>query len=167
MTQTEAELLHNITPYLAHTDIIEEVYTMGLINDTSILELGLPFPPSVNHYWGQRTFKGRTIRFIGARGKQFRKDVEKAIEPHQSHCKKFFYDKPSLGIKIQVFAGDRRKRDLDNLNKALLDALEHAGAYEDDCYIDYIMMSRDRTKVSKDNAHIVITLFKFNEVKDD
>lgn len=39
---------------------------------------------------------------------------------------------------------DQRKRDLDNLLKPLLDALQHAGLYEDDSQIDRLMIERGR-----------------------
>jgi crossover junction endodeoxyribonuclease RusA len=37
---------------------------------------------------------------------------------------------------------DRRRRDLDNVQKALLDALEHGGVYRDDAQIDLLVVER-------------------------
>jgi crossover junction endodeoxyribonuclease RusA len=39
------------------------------------ISLTLPWPPSVNHYWGQSGNR----RFIGKKGVQFRKDVIEAV----------------------------------------------------------------------------------------
>lgn len=36
----------------------------------------------------------------------------------------------------------RRRRDIDNLTKCVLDALAHAGVYEDDCQIDDLRVRR-------------------------
>jgi crossover junction endodeoxyribonuclease RusA len=41
----------------------------------------------------------------------------------------------SLKVTIEAFRPDRRKRDLDNLFKATLDSLTHAGVWEDDSQI--------------------------------
>jgi len=41
-----------------------------------------------------------------------------------------------------VFPPDRRRRDLDNLQKALLDALAHGGAYHDDSQIARLTIQR-------------------------
>lgn len=52
---------------------------------------------------------------------------------------------------------DRRKRDLDNLTKALFDALTHAGAYLDDCQIDQFTMNRSEViKGGKVNVFISV-----------
>ena len=40
-----------------------------------------------------------------------------------------------LCVSIDVHPPDRRRRDIDNLQKALLDALAHGGAYHDDSQI--------------------------------
>ena len=40
-----------------------------------------------------------------------------------------------LAVEVEAFPPDRRRRDIDNIQKALLDALEHGGAYADDSQI--------------------------------
>lgn len=45
-----------------------------------------------------------------------------------------------LSVVICAFPPDRRRRDLDNLLKATLDALARAGVYEDDSQIKRIEM---------------------------
>ena len=91
-----------------------------------MIELELPFPPSVNHYY--RRVGPRTL--ISREGRAFRKKVcailaRLGIEP---------LDGP-LVITIDVHPPDRRRRDIDNVQKSLLDALEHGGAYHDDSQI--------------------------------
>lgn len=41
-----------------------------------------------------------------------------------------------LQVWVEAWMPDRRKRDLDNIKKALLDSMTHAGVYEDDSQID-------------------------------
>jgi len=43
---------------------------------------------------------------------------------------------------VHVFPPDGRRRDLDNLQKALCDALQHAGVYADDSQIDRLDVQR-------------------------
>ena len=38
----------------------------------------------------------------------------------------------ALKMEVQLFPPDKRRRDVDNVLKSLLDALEHGGAYADD-----------------------------------
>ncbi len=40
-----------------------------------------------------------------------------------------------LAVEVEVFPPDNRRRDVDNVIKALLDALQHGGAYLDDSQI--------------------------------
>lgn len=93
----------------------------------------LPFPPSVNHYWVRTRFGSLAV---GKRGKQFRQEV---IELLDSNTKTL---EGRLEVEIDVYPPDRRKRDLDNLLKATLDALCHAGLYSDDSQIDILKVNR-------------------------
>lgn len=130
--------------------------------EDSILHLDLPWPPSVNHYWGQRVFKKRAIKFVGAEGLKFRKEVEELVKPHLEHCNKYYKKPNRLSITVEIYPPNQRRRDIDNLNKALLDALQHAGAYDDDEQIDIIFMLRDKSSTVKDGkVHIILSAVKF------
>ncbi len=108
------------------------------------LRLTLPWPPSVNHYW--RRVGNRTL--ISKEGRRFRKRVlatlkTQHIEPMTG----------PLAVRVVAHPPDRRRRDLDNITKSLLDALEHGGIYEDDSQID--RLSIERASVVKGGAVIV------------
>jgi len=45
-------------------------------------------------------------------------------------------------MTVTLHPPDRRRRDLDNAMKALLDSLEHAGVYDDDSQIDDLRIVR-------------------------
>lgn len=98
------------------------------------MNITLPWPPSVNHYW--RAVKGRTL--ISAKGRAYRRMVQHLALVHGWE---------SLGearIRAVITANppDRRRRDLDNLLKAVLDALQAAAVYDDDGQIDDIRITR-------------------------
>ena len=93
------------------------------------MELELPYPPSVNHYWrrvgarmlisrGGRAFRSRVCAILAARG------VRPLTGP--------------LDVLIELFPPDRRRRDADNAQKSLLDAFDHGGAYHDDSQIVHL-----------------------------
>ena len=92
----------------------------------------LPWPPSVNRYY--RNLAGKTL--ISAEGRAFRKVVEGLLAGRVSR-----FD-GRLAVVITCCAPDRRRRDLDNLGKGLLDALTHAGVWEDDSQIDDLRLVR-------------------------
>jgi Holliday junction resolvase RusA-like endonuclease len=97
------------------------------------MELELPFPPSVNHLWrrvGHRTLLSRS-------GRTFHRAVrvilvQMGVQPIAGR----------LAVTIDLHPPDRRRRDLDNALKALLDALQHGGAYHDDAQIDDLHIRR-------------------------
>lgn len=47
-----------------------------------------------------------------------------------------------IGVRVSVYPPDRRKRDIDNILKAPLDALTHGGMIEDDGLIDVLHIER-------------------------
>ena len=98
----------------------------------------LPNPPSINHYW--RHCRGQN--FISKEGKAYRMKVLAAVFSQPAVLRA---DWPILGpLIIEVYWNppDNRKRDLDNILKPLLDALQHAGVYRDDSQIVRIVAER-------------------------
>lgn len=102
------------------------------------MEIELPYPPTVNHYW-RHTSRGH---YIAAEGINFRSAVRALIlnnRPRLALC-------GELAAKIEVFPPDNRRRDLDNVLKAIFDALQYAGLYSDDYQIcDFRVVRRPKT----------------------
>lgn len=94
-----------------------------------MIKLELPWPPSVNHYY-MRTRRGM---IIGKRGIAYREEVKRIVRESP-----YADEMPMKGdVKLVAYAGppDKRKRDIDNIFKCLLDSLTKAGVYEDDFQI--------------------------------
>jgi crossover junction endodeoxyribonuclease RusA len=86
------------------------------------LEVRLPWPPSVNHYWKARGSR----RFISPTAKAW---LDEAVLLLRAARVRF--DGP---VKVSMFLSppDRRRRDGDNLEKAIMDSLVKAGVIRDD-----------------------------------
>lgn len=92
-----------------------------------VLELSLPWPPSVNHYW--RSYRGMVV--ISEAGRKYRAAVAEQVFLQ-------LRGKSTIGklkVTIEAWRPDNRRRDLDNLLKAVLDSMGHAGLYIDDSLI--------------------------------
>jgi crossover junction endodeoxyribonuclease RusA len=97
--------------------------------------LHLPFPPTVNNYY-KLTRSG--VRYLDKKVRQFREDVLKAVE---KQIPGVTLDTP-LFMEVYLYPPDRRKRDLDNYMKGLLDALTDAELWTDDSLIDQLHIFR-------------------------
>ena len=97
------------------------------------LHLTLPYPPSINTYWG---FKGHR-RFLTSKATQF-----KALVAHQVSLSSVRFKDDRLEILVALHAPDKRIRDIDNVLKPLLDALVQAGLFNDDSQIDMLTVIR-------------------------
>jgi crossover junction endodeoxyribonuclease RusA len=99
------------------------------------LEIMLPYPPSVNHYWliaGSRMI-------ISDAGKAYRARV---LELALHHRLAGSFGAARLSVALELTMPDNRRRDIDNTAKALLDALTAAGVWTDDEQIDRLLIER-------------------------
>ena len=111
-----------------------------------MIELELPWPPSVNRYY--RHAEHRVL--ISREGRAYRQKV----------CSMLRGSGPMLEgpieMTIDATPPDRRRRDLDNILKCLLDTLQHARFYRDDSQIKDLhchMLEPNRT-----GGCVVVTL---------
>ena len=100
--------------------------------------LSIPWPPTVNTYYRYVHTRSGTRVLISREGRAYRGAVRSAAINARA-------DKRLAGrlhVVIKAYPKDRRRRDLDNLLKAALDALQHAGVFVDDGQIDLIEVRR-------------------------
>lgn len=117
------------------------------------IDLILPYPPSVNHYWGTKVVtpklskKSRSrkrmivLRFLTKRARQFRNDValhvlEQIGKPPELRGR--------IAVIVKQFHGPGKVQDIDNSLKGLFDALEHCKVYRNDSQIDELLVIRKR-----------------------
>lgn len=98
-----------------------------------MIELALPWPPSINHYW--RTWRGRVL--LSREGRAYREAVGRALQGYRAP--------PLTGrleVRLVLHPPDRRRFDIDNRHKAPLDAMQHAGVFGNDEQIDALRIER-------------------------
>jgi crossover junction endodeoxyribonuclease RusA len=100
--------------------------------DTMII-LDLDYPPSANTYW--RHARGR--HYIGEKGLAFRASVISIVATHKQKA-----PDGRLELGVMLYPPDRRRRDIDNVCKALLDSMTYSGLIEDDSLIDKLTIER-------------------------
>lgn len=103
------------------------------------------FPPSVNTYY--RNWKGRMV--LSTKGREFKHHVAQAVSRYEGP----YPLTGRLAVYIMLHAPTRRKYDVDNRIKAILDAMESAGVFQDDEQIDVLEVRRG--SVEKDGMALV------------
>lgn len=97
-----------------------------------LFQTSLPYPPSVNTYYRR---SGYHI-YLSAKGLRFRNEVKHRCRGVQT------LTGDDLVVSVDLHPPDRRKRDVDNVQKPLLDALEHARVFFDDAQVTKLITQR-------------------------
>lgn len=107
-----------------------------------MIELTLPWAPSVNHYWNH-VFRGKNAGrvYISEGGKAYREAVRGIYLENKRLLR---VPDGILRVEILAFVPDKRRRDLDNQLKAIFDALTYSGLWEDDSLVDDYRIRRAR-----------------------
>lgn len=95
----------------------------------------LPFPPSLNRMWRSVPRRGVLLSLVGR------------LYRDHAVCLAAVVDHPGFGaarvvVRLDVFPPNRRKLDIDNRGKAVLDSLTHAAVWDDDEQVDGLLIVR-------------------------
>lgn len=123
----------------------------------------LPFPPSVNNLFSQGLVKGKVRRFPSRKYKQWRKEAN--ILLRLAKLPEFGMNR--VDIRIALTPKDSRPRDVDNFNKAVLDALVEARVIADDRYIARVDAYWDRSRVDVGAVVTIAPAGEMPELKPD
>jgi len=94
-----------------------------------MIVLSCPWPPSINHYWRM----GNHHIYLSEEGKRYKQIVIGIVRT--ARVESFIGD---VSLTMEAYPPDRRRRDLDNIQKAVWDALTDAGLYEDDSQVKHV-----------------------------
>ncbi len=112
-----------------------------------MIELELPFPPAVNNI----TTVARGRKITSKRGRQYREEAVRLIaEQFRGRALE-----GRLAVEIDLWPPCRRKRDIDNYSKAILDAITEAGVWVDDELVDSLTIVR-RPVVKGGRCYVLI-----------
>ena len=99
-----------------------------------MIMIKMPWPPSLNRCY--RMYRGRYL--LSAEGRAY-----------QANLVKFdgvAFGEKRVSVKIKAYPPDKRRRDLDNLLKPLLDLMQKGGVFNDDGQIDALSIVRGEVK---------------------
>ncbi|KAA5541494.1 RusA family crossover junction endodeoxyribonuclease [Roseiconus nitratireducens] len=112
-----------------------------------MFKLQLPFPPSVNTYW--RHVGNRVL--VSKKGRQYQATVSSLLDRKNTKTLD-----GELIVDIRLVPPDRRRRDVDNSLKALLDAMQFGGAYHDDAQIVRLTVEKHQPDPDDPRAEVVV-----------
>lgn len=127
--------------------------------------LALPYPPSVNHYKRvgrtvhTKSGKRFQIRVNTAQTNKFLADVQ--AQAWKEGVKSF--GSATISVKVLVFPPDKRKRDLDNILKVLLDSLQNGGLFDNDHQIARLHVER-KSIIPK--GQVIVTISQMETQND-
>jgi crossover junction endodeoxyribonuclease RusA len=113
-----------------------------------MITLVLPYCPSVNNYKAvgriKRTKSGKIYqcRFNTKQTMGYFYEVYLYWHQYMQHNSFPGFADATISVEVDVYPPDKRKRDLDGVVKVLLDSMQHAKIYDDDCQISRLLVTR-------------------------
>ena len=79
---------------------------------------------------------------LSKQGREYRKAVNAKVLAFKAANGPHLLGDKRISVHIHLHPPTRAKSDIDNRLKSLLDAMQHAGVYDDDAQIDQLCVSR-------------------------
>ena len=98
---------------------------------------------------------GRVL--LSTEGREYRKAVDAVVRSVKGRLR----IERRINVEIMAYPPDKRRRDLDNVQKAILDALQHSCVFDDDSQVDDLWIRRCERVAG---GAVTVTIF---EVIDD
>ena len=117
------------------------------------MTITLPYPPSVNRYW--RQFRGRAILSAEARAYHERCRYLGTVAVRAVGTP------GPIQVHLIAYPPDKRRRDLDNILKAINDALVRCGLIDDDSLIR--RQCQEWGPVDRDNPRVVLSIGEYRQ----
>jgi Holliday junction resolvase RusA-like endonuclease len=108
------------------------------MNDAAHARLMLPFPGSINGLW--RCIGGRNI--LSKKGREYQAAAQQYLMTQRPLPR---FDSP-VSVEIALCPPSRRRMDIDNRIKPVLDALQEAGVLADDSLVHRLVVTWDRSQ---------------------
>lgn len=108
----------------------------------------LPFPPSVNTYYR----RGAHAMYMSKAGRKFKTEVADIV----SQSKQNKLGSARICVNMVIWPRDRRKFDIDNRIKSVLDSLQDAGLFDCDSQVDELTVVRGNKIVPGGCVKVVI-----------
>ena len=121
--------------YRSPLNYLRETRILTLMHEIS---LELPYPPSLNNYYHANGYGGL---YVSKEGKVYRKRV--CGEIYKQTRNKIRIN-TEVSVVIDTYPPDRRRRDIDNILKCLLDALQDSGIIKNDNLISELTIRRNK-----------------------
>lgn len=102
------------------------------------MTLSLPWPPTANNL--HAVVRGRKV--LSRAGREYRGAVVAAVAEQRARR----LEATRLAVTLTLNPPDRRRRDIANSEKAVIDALVFAGVIPDDSLIDRLVIERGDVK---------------------
>lgn len=121
----------------------------------SDIQLTLPYPPSVNHYWAHKAVRSRhtrrwtVIKYLTTRAKAYKVTVQGLVYeqlgiPPKLRGRLAVIVHQHYGPRDEQHEHDGPAQDIDNCLKSLFDSMENARVYINDSQIDELLVVKKR-----------------------
>lgn len=117
-----------------------------------MINVRLPWPPTVNTYYTI----ARNRKILSAKGRMYK--IDGSVLLLQQKAPRGISGR--LEVRIEAYPPDRRKRDIDNVLKPLIDTLGDYGLFLDDEQIDILSIRRNAIEKP---GYVRIHIFKIGE----